>query len=132
MEVDREEVRSRIEELARISKELEANAKMQANAANIIAAEQLKKRVTELTELQSKKMRELVAMHHDEDAKRRYGELSLQIDETQLKIKATKDMQELKQLEAEIESVVSQYVHHFQTMVSQLMGAPAPDKPVFG
>jgi predicted nucleic acid-binding Zn-ribbon protein len=124
-------VRGRLEELARVSKELENNAKMQAAAPNIVAVEQLKKRVTDLTEQQNKMMSELVDLHPDSAARDRYHQLSQSIDELQLQVKAAQAIGDLKQLEAAMESTVAQYVHHFQTMMSDLMGAPRPDAPIF-
>ena len=124
-------VRARLEELAKVSRELENNAKMQAAAPNIVAVEQLKKRVTELTEQQNKMMSELVAMHEDPAARERYQALAQSVDELQIQVKGAQQIDELKRLEAEMKDKVDAYVLHFQTLMSDLMGAPRPDAPVF-
>ena len=131
--LDKDQIFQRLEQLATLSKDLENNAKLQANAANIVAAEQFKKKVTELTEAQSKMMVELVAMHPDPAALERYNQLQQQLDEAQRNVKAskTKSMDELKELEAAVLKGASAYIHHFQTVVAQLMGAPPPSAPVF-
>lgn len=51
-------MRKKLEELAAVTKDLDGNLKMLSRAANIVAAEQLKKRVTELTDAQNQKMAE--------------------------------------------------------------------------
>ena len=131
MTPDKAEIRQRIEQLATLSKELEIAAKLQANAPNIVAAEQFKRKVTELTESQGRMMRELVAMHPDPEAQQRYASLQQQVDEAQQKVRATRSMEDLKKLEASLDQLVSAYVHHFQTVVAELMGAPPPSGPVF-
>jgi hypothetical protein len=130
-EQTKQDVRRRLEALATVSKELENNAKMQAAAPNIVAAEQLKKRVTELTELQGRQMNELIAMHPDPAAQERFHQLSQGVDELQLQVKAAQQIDELKRLESEMEARVSAYVLHFQRMVAELMGAPPPETPVY-
>ena len=129
---DRSEIRRQIEELATLSKELESNAKLQANAPNFVAAEQFKKKVTELTERQSQMMIALVKLHSDPHALTRYQELQQQIEAAQAQVKATRKMDELRAIEAELDKLISAWVHHFQTVVAELMGAPPPDAPVFG
>ena len=128
---DKADIRQRIEKLAALSKELENNAKLQANAANIVAAEQFKKQVVELTEAQGRMMRELVAMHPEPAAQERYALLQRQVDEAQARVRATKSIDELKELEVALDQLISAYVHHFQTVVAELMGAPPPAGPVF-
>ena len=128
---DRADIRQRIEQLATLSKELEIAAKLQANAPNIVAAEQFKRKVVELTESQGRMMRDLVAMHPDPQAQELYASLQKQIEEAQLKVRSTRSMDELKQLETALDKLVSSYVHHFQTVVAELMGAPPPSGPVF-
>lgn len=126
-----QEVRSKVEELARLSKDLEANVRMQAKAVNMIAAEQLRKRVKELTEQQNTAMAELVSAHPSVEMQRRFSELSSAVDEIGLQIKASKEVDQLKELERGLESTVEEYVHCFQSIVAELMGAPPPAGPVF-
>lgn len=129
--IDREDVRKRIEALAGLSKDLENQAKLQSKAANVIAAEQYKRKVSELTEAQNKMMLELVSMHPDPAVLEKFRELQSSMESYQGKIRSTKLMTELRELEASLDSVVNQYVHHFQSAVAELMGAPPPAGPVF-
>lgn len=130
---DKDLIFQRLEALATLSKELENNAKLQANAANIVAAEQFKKKVTELTESQSKMMVELVAMHPNPAHLERYNQLQIEMDDAQRNVKATKtkSMDELKELETAVLNSAAAYIHHFQSVVADLMGAPPPPAPVF-
>lgn len=124
--------RQKVEELARISKELDANAKMQAAAANFIAAEQLRKRVKELSEAQNQLITSLVNQHPDAEQRERFGQLSNRLDELQASIKACKEFEALKALEAEIDQVTGEYVFCFQTIVADLTGVPRPSGPILG
>jgi len=126
-----EVIRKKLEELARVSKELEANVKLQAGAANIVAAEQLRKRVTELTETQNTMMNELVSLHPDQESRARFAQLTKAIDTFQSEIKACKEMSELRRLEGEMERGVEDYVLCFQTIVAELMGGTPPTEPMF-
>lgn len=126
-----EAIRKKLEELARVSKELEANVKLQAGAANIVAAEQLRKRVTELTETQNTMMNELVDLHPDAESRARFAQLTKAIDTFQSEIKACKEMSELRRLEGEMERGVEDYVLCFQTIVAELMGGTPPTEPMF-
>ncbi|MCA9792946.1 MAG: hypothetical protein KC910_14160 [Candidatus Eremiobacteraeota bacterium] len=103
-----------------------------ANAAvNMIQAEQLRKRIDELTERQERLMDELVAMHPDPSVRDRFEALSSKIEELKIEIRGCNDMEDLKELEGKIESTVESWVHHFQIIVAGLMGAPPPSGPIF-
>jgi hypothetical protein len=125
------DIRQKVEELARVSKDLEGNVKMQAHAANFTAAEQLRKRVSELTETQNQLMAELVELHPDKKKQQRFGDLHNAVEELKPQIKACKEIEELRRLEKSLEQTVEDYVHCFQTIVAELMGAPPPQGPVF-
>lgn len=123
-------VRGKLEELARVSKDLEANAKMQANAVNFVAAEQLRKRVRELTETQKNLMSDMVSLHPRKERQREYADKSSAVEGLEAGIKSCKEMPVLRQLEQELEKTVEEYVHCFQTIVAELMGAPPPESPI--
>ncbi len=129
--MSKDEARRILESLAQVSKDLEANARMLSKAANIIAAEQLRKRVNELTAQQNDMMTQLVGMHPDAATRDRYHQLSKQVEALQKEVKGTSDMTELKRLEGEIEARVGDYVHQFQTIVANLVGAPPPPGPIY-
>lgn len=126
-----EDLRKRVEELARLSKDLESNVKMLAHAPNVIAAEQLKKRVKELGDAQKVQMVELVGLHSDAEKRKRYQHLAQQVEELENQIKACKDKEELGRLEKEINQTVEEYVQCFQGIVAELMGAPSPEESNF-
>ena len=81
-------MRKKLEELAAVTKDLDGNLKMLSKAANIIAAEQLKKRVTELTEAQNQKMTDLVALSPDPQDLKKFNQLSRDVDDLGAQIKA--------------------------------------------
>ena len=78
---DPQEVRRKLEELAAVTKDLDGNLKMLSRAANIIAAEQLKKRVVELTDSQNQKMVELVALSSDPQDPKDFTRYAREVDE---------------------------------------------------
>lgn len=125
------EVRKKLEELAAVTKELDANAKMQQKAANIVAAEQLKKKVSELSESQSRLMAELVNWHPDKERRDQYFDLARTVDELPAQIKACKEIEVLRELEKTIEQKTNDMIYCFQTIVADLMGGKPPDEPVF-
>lgn len=129
--LNREEIRSKIEKLATLSKDLETQVKLQSKAANIVAAEQYKRKVSELTEQQNVMMNELVSLHPDSATQERFRELQAQVDSYQAQIRSTRSMDELRQLESQLDQVINEFVHHFQKTVADLMGAPPPAGPVF-
>ena len=125
------EIRHKLEELAGISKDLEGNIKMLASAPNFIAAEQLKKRVNELTLTQNRLMEDLVSKHPSQEKREEYAHLSRLVGELPAQIKACKEIDVLRQLEKEIEKTTDDLVYSFQTIVAELMGGPPPSSPVF-
>jgi arginine/lysine/ornithine decarboxylase len=127
-----QDIRQKLEELARISKELDDNAKMQAAAPNFIAAEQLRKRVKELSEAQTQLITGLVNLHPDAEQRQQFSKLSNRLDELQASIKACKEIGALKELETEIDRVSGDYVFCFQTIVAELTGVPRPSGPILG
>lgn len=124
-------IRQLVEQLAKVSTDLERNAKMASSAVNMIQAEAMRKRVNELQATQTRLMEQLVAMHPDQAARERFEKLTDKIEQLKSDIKSATEMEELQELEAEIESSVNEWVHQFQTLVANLMGAPAPPEPIF-
>jgi arginine/lysine/ornithine decarboxylase len=128
---DPQSIVKKLEELASVSKDLDANMKMLSKAANIVAAEQLKKRYTELTETLNRMMHELVALHPSKEQKDEYLQLSRAVEELPAQIKACKDIELLRELEKAIEEKTGAQIHCFQTIVAELMGGKPPAEPVF-
>ena len=99
---------------------------MLSKAANIIAAEQLKKRVTELNEAQNQKMSELVGMSPDPQDLKKLNQLAHEVDELGAQIKACKEREVLRELEERIGQTTDALVEHFQRVIAKLMGAKPP------
>jgi hypothetical protein len=119
-------VRKKLEELAAVTKDLDGNLKMLSKAANIIAAEQLKKRVTELTDAQNQKMTDLVAMSPDPQDLKKFTQLSQDVDDLGAQIKACKEREVLRELEQKIDGTTGAQVELFQRVVARLMGVKEP------
>ena len=128
---DPQHIRKKLEELTVISKDLDANMKMLSKAANIVAAEQLKKRYTELTESLNRMMHELVSLHQSKERREEYFKLSREVEELPAQIKACREIELLRQLEKAIEEKTEAQIHCFQTIVAELMGGKPPAEPVF-
>lgn len=99
-------------------------------ATNLIQAEQLRKRVAELTETQTRMINELVALSSDQAARDRFHALNRRMDDLKEEIKASNEMDEIKRLQGEFEAAVEAWVHQYQTIVAVLMGAPPPPGPI--
>jgi len=123
---DPQEVRRKLEELAAVTKDLDGNLKMLSRAANIIAAEQLKKRVVELTDSQNQKMVELVALSSDPQDPKDFTRYAREVDELGAQIKACKEIEVLRELEKKIDETTDALVQLFQRVVAQLMGLKPP------
>ncbi len=123
---DPQEVRKKLEELAAVTKDLDGNLKMLSKAANIIAAEQLKKRVTELTDAQNHKMAELVGFSPNPQDLKDFNRFAREVDELGAQIKACKEIEVLRELEKKIDDTTGAWVELFQRVVAQLMGAKPP------
>lgn len=123
---DPQEVRKKLEELAAVTKDLDGNLKMLSRAANIVAAEQLKKRVTELTDAQNQKMAELVSLSSDPQDPKDFMRYAREVDELGAQIKACKEIEVLRELEKKIDETTDALVQLFQRVVAQLMGLKPP------
>lgn len=119
-------MRKKLEELAAVTKDLDGNLKMLSRAANIVAAEQLKKRVTELTEAQNQKMAELVSLSSDPQDPKDFTRYAREVDELGAQIKACKEIEVLRELEKKIDETTDALVQLFQRVVAQLMGLKPP------
>ena len=105
--------------------------KMRSNAANFVAAEQLQKRVAELTESMNRMMHNLVSMHPSQERQQEYFALTREVEELPAQIKACKEIEKLRELEKAIEDKTEAQIHCFQTIVAELMGGRPPEEPVF-
>jgi DNA repair exonuclease SbcCD ATPase subunit len=121
-----------VKTLAEVSKELENHSRMLAAAVNIVQAGELRRKVNELTRRQDELVRRIVAHHPDPGVRQRFDQLSARLEEYPARIKACNDPGELARLKQEIDKTVEEWVHQFQSIVANLMGAPPPPQAISG
>lgn len=117
--------------LATVSTDLEKNSRMLQAANNMVMAEQLRRQVEELTQRQDRLVREIAGWHPDPPTRERFLEQTRKVDDFKNRIKKVKTHEELKELQTEMDASVDDWVLQFQTIVSQLVGAPPPTQPVY-
>ena len=125
------EIRKTLETLAEVSRDLDRHTKMSQTATHPIQAQQVRKRIDELTSQQTALMSGLVEQHPNAQTKERFQKLSDALDQLRADIRGCNDKEELAKFEAEIEELVNSWVHQFQVIVSELSGIKPPPKPVF-
>lgn len=128
---DRETILGKVKMLATVSTELEQNSRMLGAASNMVMAEQLKRKVEELTMRQDRLVREIAGWHPEPAVRDKFLALTRTVDEFRPRIKACKTHDELAQLQGEMDRAVDEWVHMFQTIVAQLVGAPPPPSAVY-
>ena len=124
-------IRASLKELAEVSQDLDRHSQMAKTAVHPIQAQQVRKRIDELTIQQKSLMDRLVAQHTNQDTKSKFEKLSTELDELRAKIRACDDKEELKSLAEEIDTLVDRWVHSFQVIVSELSGIAPPSAPVY-
>ena len=126
-----QEIRNSLEKLAEVSRDLDRHTQLAKTASHPIQAQQVRKRIKELTEEQTILMEELVARHPSPETKQKFQKLSSGLDELRAEIRGCDDKEELVKLEAQIDETVNTWVHQFQIIVSEISGVKPPAKPVF-
>lgn len=126
-----QEIRNSLEKLAEVSRDLDRHTQLSKTASHPIQAQQVRKRIKELTDEQTILMDELVQKHPSPETKAKFKSLSDGIDQLRADIRGCDDKEQLAELEAQIEEKVNNWVHHFQIIVSELSGIKPPPKPVF-
>lgn len=122
---------SKVKMLATVSTDLEKNSRMLQAANNMVMAEQLRRQVEELTQRQDRLVREIAGWHPDSPTRERFLEQTRKVDDFKNRIKKVKTHEELKELQTEMDASVDDWVLQFQTIVSQLVGAPPPTQAVY-
>lgn len=130
-ETNANEVRKTLETLAEVSRDLDRHTQLSKTATHPIQAQQVRKRIDELTVQQTSLMDRLVNQHPNAETKAKFKRLSDELDQLRGDIRGCSDKEELAVLEAKIEDLVNRWVHHFQIIVSELSGIQPPPKPVF-
>lgn len=130
-DIDGQEIRQSLEDLAKVSRDLDRHTKLSKTATHPIQAQQVRKRIDELGATQSSLMTSLVEQHPNQSTKTKFKTLSEELDQLRVDIRACSDKEELATFEAKIDETVNKWVHQFQIIVSELTGIKPPSAPVF-
>lgn len=126
-----QDIRKELETLAEVSRDLDRHTKMSKTATHPIQAQQVRKRIDELTAQQTTLMNDLVSRHPSPETKAKFQKLGDELDQLRTDIRGCEDKEELARLETTIDETVNRWVHQFQIIVSEISGVKPPPKPVF-
>lgn len=124
-------IREKLKELAEVSRDLDRHSQMSKSASHPVQAQQVRKRIDELTAQQSSLMNALVEQHPNEERKANFHKLGAQVESLKEEIRGCEDKEKLVELEAQIEGIVDTWVHSFQVIVSELAGVQPPNQAVY-
>ncbi len=124
-------IRERLKELSEVSRDLDRHTQLSRSASHPVQAQQVRKRIDELTEQQSVLMNSLVAEHPSEEKRAEFQKLGAKLDALKDEIRGCEDKEQLAELDAQMETVIDSWVHGFQVIVSDLAGVKPPDKAVY-
>lgn len=124
-------IKEELKKLAEVSRDLDRHTQLSKTASHPIQAQQLRKRIDELTVQQTGLMNALVEKHPNMITKQKFEKLSIELEQLRADIKACDDKEELEKLDQQIEETVNRWVHQFQVIVSEISGVKPPSKPVF-
>ncbi len=124
-------IREKLKELSEVSRDLDRHSQMSKTASHPVQAQQVRKRIDELTEQQNAMMNDLVARHSSEEKKSHYQGLGAKVDALKEEIRGCEDKERLAELEGQIESTVDDWIHAFQVIVSELAGVQPPSSAVY-
>lgn len=125
------DIKEELKTLAEVSRDLDRHTQMARTASHPIQAQQVRKRIDELTVQQTSLMTQLVDRHPNMITRQKFEKLSQELEQLRADIKACNDNEELAQFDTRIEEVVNRWVHQFQVIVSEISGVKPPAKPVF-
>jgi DNA repair exonuclease SbcCD ATPase subunit len=124
-------IREKLKELAEVSRDLDRHSQMSKTASHPIQAQQVRKRIDELTEQQSALMNALVDQHPEEERRSHFQKLGAQVESLKEEIRGCEDKDKLVELEGQIEAIVDNWIHAFQVIVSELAGVKPPSQAVY-
>lgn len=124
-------IREQLKQLAEISRDLDRHSQMSKTASHPVQAQQVRKRIDELTEQQSSMMNALVDKHPDDTKKSNFRDLGAKVESLKEEIRGCEDKEKLVEFEAQIESTVDSWIHAFQVIVSELAGVQPPSQAVY-
>jgi polyhydroxyalkanoate synthesis regulator phasin len=124
-------IREKLKELAEVSRDLDRHSQMSKTASHPIQAQQVRKRIDELTEQQSSMMNALVDKHPNEERRSNFQKLGAQVETLKEEIRGCEDKEKLIELEGQIEAIVDSWILAFQVIVSELAGVQPPSQAVY-
>jgi hypothetical protein len=124
-------IRERLKELSEVSRDLDRHTQMSRSASHPVQAQQVRKRIDELTERQTTLMNGLVAEHSSQERQAEFAKLSARLDSLRDDIRGCEDKEKLAELESQIEATIDSWVHAFQVIVSELAGVQPPSQAVY-
>ena len=124
-------IREKLKELAEVSRDLDRHSQMSKTASHPIQAQQVRKRIDELTEQQSSMMNALVDQHPNEERRSNFQKLGAQVETLKEEIRGCEDKEKLIELEGQIEAIVDSWILAFQVIVSELAGVQPPNQAVY-
>jgi hypothetical protein len=124
-------IREKLKELAEVSRDLDRHSQMSKTASHPIQAQQVRKRIDELTEQQSSMMNALVDQHPNEERRSNFQKLGAQVETLKEEIRGCEDKEKLIELEGQIEAIVDSWILAFQVIVSELAGVQPPSQAVY-
>ena len=124
-------IRDKLKELEQVSRDLDRHSQMSKSASHPVQAQQVRKRIDELTAQQTALMNELVGQHPSDERRSTYHSLSAQVDSLKEEIRGCEDMEKLVELEARMDEIVDSWIHSFQVIVSELAGVQPPNQAVY-
>ena len=124
-------IRERLKELAEVSRDLDRHTQLSRAASHPIQAQQVRKRIDELTDRQNSLMNGLVSEHPSQERRDEFQKLGAKVDSLKEEIRGCEDKEKLAELDAQMGTVVDNWIHGFQVIVSELAGVKPPDKAVY-
>lgn len=125
------QIREKLKELSEVSRDLDRHSQMSKTASHPVQAQQVRKRIDELTEQQNGMMNQLVSQHPSPERQAHYQQLGAKVETLKEEIRGCEDKERLADLEAQIESTVDDWIHAFQVIVSELAGVQPPGSAVY-
>ena len=95
---DGQEVRKSLETLAEVSRDLDRHTQLAKTATHPIQAQQVRKRIDELTNQQTSLMNDLVEKHPNLITKQKFKKLSEELEQLRRDIRACENKEELPEL----------------------------------
>ncbi|MHB2016920.1 MAG: hypothetical protein ACYCW6_08260 [Candidatus Xenobia bacterium] len=114
-------LREDLEKLNSLCQDLAKMASRLPSITNQLMYTSMKKSIDDMQAQQNAMAHAIVARSPDEEGRRRFTELSRQIESAEQRVRDCPDVAELKPLAAELESLIETWTRLFQEIVADLM-----------